>query len=153
MSRCYNPNHSQYKYYGAKGVTVDDRWHDFWNFVEDVDNHLLNGKLLYEKGNKWNLDKDIKGGRIYSLNNCLVISADENRKFSYKKQKRKIIAFDDTKPSRNHCLNPCIARVFYFALIKPVYQIRELLANLFFGFEFIYLYSIKIVGKISCLIS
>lgn len=35
--RCMNPNAPNYKYYGAKGVRVCERWlSDFWNFVADM---------------------------------------------------------------------------------------------------------------------
>ena len=35
--RCFNSNSSDYKYYGARGITVCQRWlDDFWNFVEDM---------------------------------------------------------------------------------------------------------------------
>ena len=35
--RCYNPNCEDYKYYGAVGVTICDRWrYSFPNFLEDV---------------------------------------------------------------------------------------------------------------------
>lgn len=97
MGRCHNPNHKLYKCYGAKGVTVHERWHDFWNFVEDIDNYLLDGYLLYQSRLEWQLDKDIKGGNIYSLENCTVVTADTNRKEAYIKQQRKISAYDDAK--------------------------------------------------------
>ena len=96
LSRCYNSKNANYKYYGAKGVIVDSRWHDFDNFVYDVDNHLLNGYLLY-KGPQWQLDKDIKGGNIYSLENCTVLSAEDNFKLVLKKSQKKIIAFNDSE--------------------------------------------------------
>lgn len=35
-SRCNNPNHSKYKYYGAKGITVCDRWASFKLFIVDM---------------------------------------------------------------------------------------------------------------------
>lgn len=35
-SRCYRSNSISYKYYGARGITVCDRWKDFWNFVADM---------------------------------------------------------------------------------------------------------------------
>jgi hypothetical protein len=39
-SRCYNPNHPAYRYYGGKGITVCDRWlvrrHGFSNFFDDL---------------------------------------------------------------------------------------------------------------------
>ncbi|MCM2532189.1 hypothetical protein NDK43_06975 [Neobacillus pocheonensis] len=95
MYRCYKPYHSHYKYYGAKGVTVCDRWHDFWNFVEDIDNHMENGYLLYHKS--YQLDKDKNGGMIYSLGNCKVITAEENNKLHHDKQQRKVLAFNDNE--------------------------------------------------------
>ncbi len=36
LQRCYNPNHSHYKWYGAKGVTVTDEWHSYEQFLADV---------------------------------------------------------------------------------------------------------------------
>lgn len=37
--RCYNPNDSNYKYYGRRGIVICDRWlgnNGFENFLEDV---------------------------------------------------------------------------------------------------------------------
>lgn len=36
MQRCYNPAHHHYRYYGGRGITVDDRWHDVCVFVADI---------------------------------------------------------------------------------------------------------------------
>lgn len=36
MSRCHNPNCREYKYYGAVGIYVCERWHDFKNFLADM---------------------------------------------------------------------------------------------------------------------
>ncbi|QWH10427.1 hypothetical protein EXW38_03105 [Bacillus mycoides] len=94
MNRCYKTNDSRYKIYGGRGITVEKRWHDFWDFVYDIDNKMPNGHLLYLK--EYQLDKDINGGMIYSLENCVVITAEENRKMAIDKQKKKIIAFNDT---------------------------------------------------------
>ena len=33
---CYNPTAKSYKYYGAKGITVCERWNVFENFLEDL---------------------------------------------------------------------------------------------------------------------
>lgn len=30
--RCYNPNNTNYSYYGGRGITVCDEWHDYQNF-------------------------------------------------------------------------------------------------------------------------
>lgn len=35
-SRCYYPRHESYKNYGARGITVCRRWHDFRNFYADM---------------------------------------------------------------------------------------------------------------------
>ena len=36
MERCYSPKSAGYPWYGAKGVNVCDRWHDFHSFKEDM---------------------------------------------------------------------------------------------------------------------
>ena len=36
MARCYNENHTYYSYYGGKGITVCDEWHDFDTFCKDM---------------------------------------------------------------------------------------------------------------------
>jgi hypothetical protein len=36
MRRCYNPQDCTYKYYGGRGITVCERWHDFNLFYEDM---------------------------------------------------------------------------------------------------------------------
>lgn len=36
MHRCYSPNVDSYKYYGAKGITVCDQWHDPAKFLLDM---------------------------------------------------------------------------------------------------------------------
>jgi pentatricopeptide repeat protein len=36
IRRCHNPNQESYRHYGAKGVTVCDRWRDFRNFIADM---------------------------------------------------------------------------------------------------------------------
>ncbi|EEL35701.1 hypothetical protein bcere0019_11200 [Bacillus cereus Rock3-28] len=93
--RCYCKTNGNYKYYGAKGVTVDERWHDFNNFVYDIDNRMPNGHLLYNRN--YQLDKDLNGGKIYSLENCVVISKDENWKMAYQKQQKQIVALNENE--------------------------------------------------------
>ena len=36
MSRCYQPSSSRFKNYGARGITVCERWHSFENFSLDM---------------------------------------------------------------------------------------------------------------------
>jgi len=35
-ARCRNPNNSNYKYYGGRGIKVCDRWDIFQNFLDDM---------------------------------------------------------------------------------------------------------------------
>jgi hypothetical protein len=34
--RCLNPNRTDFKYYGGRGITVCERWSDFTNFLADM---------------------------------------------------------------------------------------------------------------------
>ena len=34
--RCENPAHPRYAYYGGRGITVCDKWHDFRSFLMDM---------------------------------------------------------------------------------------------------------------------
>ena len=36
LGRCKNPKHISYKYYGAKGIVVCERWQSFENFIADM---------------------------------------------------------------------------------------------------------------------
>lgn len=67
-SRCTNKNHKSYKDYGARGITVCERWKSFENFLEDMgcrpDGMTLERKDVngnYEPGNviwaSWNAQR------------------------------------------------------------------------------------------------
>lgn len=45
-ARCYRPTNGAYKYYGARGITVCKRWHDFHNFVDDMGVRPFKGASL-----------------------------------------------------------------------------------------------------------
>ncbi len=73
IRRCYNPKSANYKFYGAKGVSVCDEWKN--NYESFINWALQNGW-----GEGLVLDKDIKGnGSIYSPETCSFVTRQENR--------------------------------------------------------------------------
>src|SRR5574344_1325009 len=92
IGRCYNTNNTRdYPNYGAKGITVCERWHNFSNYVDDV--VLLEGydEQLVKMG-KLHLDKDIinRETKIYSPETCKWVTQSENTKEMNKRVKQKI---------------------------------------------------------------
>ena len=89
MQRCYNEKHPSYKYYGNKGVIVNERWHVFNNFIEDIDK--INGFNIdkFLKG-EIHLDKDltILGNKEYSLEKCLFVTKEKNNQLKPNQQKQ-----------------------------------------------------------------
>lgn len=71
VRRCYDSGREEYKYYGAKGVTVCDEWR-----------HTPRMFIKWGMDNGWEpgmeIDKDIKGGNVYSPENCVIVSHKEN---------------------------------------------------------------------------
>jgi hypothetical protein len=67
-TRCYNPNHRAYPWYGGKGIKVCERWHNAQNFIED----MLEG---YEPG--LTLDRK-RSAEDYSKDNCRWKTKSEN---------------------------------------------------------------------------
>lgn len=58
--RCYNSNCVNYKNYGARGITLCDRWKDFINFYQDMGT---------KPSNKHSLERIDNNGN-YEPNNC-----------------------------------------------------------------------------------
>ena len=59
-ARCQNPSSTAYRFYGARGITVCDRWVHFKNFAEDMG---------VRPSPEHTLDR-IDGTKGYSLDNC-----------------------------------------------------------------------------------
>lgn len=71
IRRCYGSRERERRFYN--NIKVDERWHNFTNFVEDYPNIIG-----YDKTKTQVLDKDIYGGMVYSLENCCLISRELN---------------------------------------------------------------------------
>lgn len=83
LERCYNETCFNYTMYGLKGITVDERWHSFENFLKDVPTlEGYNADLLLQ--NKIQLDKDkkqkhkSKSSRVYSKDTCVWLPSGDN---------------------------------------------------------------------------
>ena len=77
LSRCYNKNNDGFENYGSKGVYVDESWHDFRNFVKDIEKKENYDKLIEDSAN-WHIDKDLSGKNYYSNETTQIISRSEN---------------------------------------------------------------------------
>lgn len=83
INRCYNKKNDRYKNYGAKGITVCDRWKCFEYFLEDLPK-IQGYEYWNESPEKYNIDKDIlqqdvpDNQKIYSLETCVFTSITQN---------------------------------------------------------------------------
>lgn len=76
MQRCYGKNASNYKYYGALGITVCERWHDYATFLSDMGEcpdrtmtlDRLENSRGYEPGNcKWSTQAEQNRNRSHCV--------------------------------------------------------------------------------------
>lgn len=101
LERCYCADSKNYQWYGAKGVTVCDRWLCFENFVKDIP--ILPGynKRLFDAG-LIKLDKDSLSDprlRIYSPETCQFVTHSDNMNEAFtrynQEKSRKVVVFPD----------------------------------------------------------
>ena len=71
LRRCYDPAWKQYHTYGGSGVHVDKDWHNFQNFAKWYYTEL--DKMPKSLDTTFDVDKDLKGGKCYSEDNCILV--------------------------------------------------------------------------------
>ena len=69
-ARCEKPSHSLHKWYGARGITVCERWQSFDLFSEDMQQSWVPGLWLDRLDNN----------RGYSPENCKWVTPSENNR-------------------------------------------------------------------------
>lgn len=82
FGRCYSPSNRSFMYYGAKGITVCDRWRSFESFLEDMGERpdgmtldRFDSSKNYEPGNcRWATKTDQANNRS---NNVMVRYEDK----------------------------------------------------------------------------
>lgn len=82
LCRCYNKDSEEHINY--EGVEVDERWHNFTNYYNDI-KYIVGYKEYQERKTKikFHIDKDIIGNsKLYSINSCCFIPQEINIFFS-----------------------------------------------------------------------
>lgn len=111
IHRCYNIKRHDYNRYGAKGITVDARWHCFEYFLEDIkelegwdENKFINSEIQLDK-DKLQFDLPYNQ-RTYSKNTCIWLSVEEN--YYYRKKRGHICSdtcVNQGELSNDRCVN------------------------------------------------
>jgi len=76
IQRCRDPNSTSYERYGARGITVCNRWNIFENFLVDMGE---------KPGSEFSIEREINSGN-YEPDNC--IWADRSRQARNKRSNR-----------------------------------------------------------------
>lgn len=79
ISRVHNKDDISYKNYGGKGVTIDDDWYYFPNYIRDI-SKKDNYEKLVKDSKDWSIDKDLSKSKIYSDATTVIITKSENSK-------------------------------------------------------------------------
>jgi hypothetical protein len=80
-TRCYNVRDKSYKYYGARGIKICDRWlQSFKNFLDDIG---------HKPGPEYSLDRKNNDGN-YEPKNCRWATAKEQSRNTRRQQAHRI---------------------------------------------------------------
>ena len=76
LKRVYSDNEFYKEHYGD--ISIHNKWHSFENFLRDV--RYLPQYFLAKEDNfeKWELDKDYMGTKIYSKETCVFLNHNDN---------------------------------------------------------------------------
>ena len=77
IRRCYIKSSSQYKYYGALGKRVCDRWLTYSNYRTDIE-RLPRWQDKMREPRRYHLDKDYYGSDHYAPDVCVFLDLKEN---------------------------------------------------------------------------
>lgn len=83
--RCTDTNNSAYRWYGAKGIKVDEEWETYETFKDWAINNGYTEELTIER---------INSDKNYERSNCKWIPIEENRQRARDKRKVKIDRYD-----------------------------------------------------------
>jgi hypothetical protein len=114
INRCYNPANKSYPWYGAKGITVCDRWREsFENFLADMGPSYSPGLSLERN--------DVKQG--YSPENCKWIPRREQNWNT-----NKTVRLPNGDRLRRFCFEHGLDYdAFYFQIVKKGLTLNEVL--------------------------
>jgi hypothetical protein len=94
IQRCTNPNHTYYKNYGERKITVCKRWMKFENFLKDMGecpkglflDRIDNGKGYYKENCRWTTRKinntNKRNNRNYILDKKICCLKDIAKKYN-----------------------------------------------------------------------
>lgn len=91
--RCSNPNNTEYKYYGGKGVFVDAIWKDdFESFYSWAIQNGYDDSLAIDKDIL--CDENNLNPKFYSPDTCLWVTPEENTFQANKSKVKEVYQFD-----------------------------------------------------------